>query len=117
MGNALGAGKAALARLAALAAGVSFPFLWVVVAVVLVTPACQRALLGLFSSGADELLLQRMRRLLMLVVVLELFDGGQTGVGAGRPDGQQQQQAGTTAAAVLGMPALAPCCACWTMHV
>lgn len=48
------------------------------------TPACQRALLALFSSRAvDELLLQRMRNLLYLVVVLELVDGAQTGVEGG----------------------------------
>lgn len=79
MGNALGAGKVAAAKLAALAAACSAPFLWAIVALILVLPPSQRLLISLFTSGADELLLQRMRHLLYLVVILELFDGGQTG--------------------------------------
>lgn len=79
MGNALGAGRAAAARLAAAAAAVSAPLLWAVVAVVLVAPPSQRLLISLFTSGADEVLLERMRHLLYLVVLLEFFDGGQTG--------------------------------------
>lgn len=80
VGNALGAGRAAAAKLAALAAAASAPVLWVAVAVILVNPTCQHLLLALFTSKAgDELLLQRMRNLLYLVVVLELFDGAQTG--------------------------------------
>ena len=49
-----------------------------IVAAILTTPATQNLLLGLFTTGADELLLQRMRSLLYLVVLLELFDGAQT---------------------------------------
>jgi MATE family multidrug resistance protein len=78
VGNALGAGSAAAARLAALSAAVMAPLVWVVVAAVLTWPVSQSALLSLFTTGADELLLQRMRSLLYLVVLLELFDGAQT---------------------------------------
>ena len=78
VGNALGGGDAEGARLAALAAALVAPAIWVVVAAVLTWPPSQAALLGLFTTGADELLLQRMRSLLYLVVVLELFDGAQT---------------------------------------
>ena len=80
VGNALGAARAAAGKLAALAAAIAAPLVWLVVAAVLVTPACQRLLLGLFASSVpDELLMQRMRNLLYIVVALELFDGAQTG--------------------------------------
>ena len=57
-GNALGAGDAAGARLAALAAAVVAPLIWLVVATVLVWPVTQGWLLGLFTTGTDQLLLQ-----------------------------------------------------------
>jgi Na+-driven multidrug efflux pump len=76
VGNALGAGSAEGARLAALSAAAVAPLIWVVVAAILVTPLTQNLLLSLFTTGTDELLLQRMRSLLYLVVLLELFDGG-----------------------------------------
>lgn len=78
VGNALGSGSAPRARLAALSAALVAPVIWLAVAAILTTPATQNALLGLFTTGADELLLQRMRSLLYLVVLLELFDGAQT---------------------------------------
>lgn len=78
VGNALGAGLASKARLAALASALVAPAIWCVVAFVLVWPVSQNLLLSLFTTGTDELLLQRMRSLLYLVVALELFDGAQT---------------------------------------
>ncbi|KAL4857142.1 Protein DETOXIFICATION 15 [Chlorella vulgaris] len=78
VGNALGAGSAEGARLAALSAAAVAPLIWVLVAAILVTPLTQNLLLSLFTTGTDELLLQRMRSLLYLVVLLELFDGAQT---------------------------------------
>ena len=78
MGNALGAGRAAAARLAAWSAAACAPLVWVGVAAVLLVPASQRLILSLFTSGEDPVLLQKMRHLLYLVVVLELFDGVQT---------------------------------------
>lgn len=56
-------------------------------AFVLVWPVSQSLLLSLFTTGTDELLLQRMRSLLYLVVLLELFDGAQAR-GAGREIGK-----------------------------
>ena len=94
MGNALGAGSAASARRAALAAAVGTPGTWLVVAVLLGTPATQGALLRLFTDGSDPLLLQRMRHLLYLVVLLELFDGIQT-VLSGIVAGAGRQRHGT----------------------
>ncbi|KAK9815228.1 hypothetical protein WJX72_000308 [[Myrmecia] bisecta] len=78
VGNALGAGQAGQARLAANAAAVSTPLIWAVVAVILIEPHTQALLLSVFTNGQDAELLSRMRRLLYLVVVLELFDGAQT---------------------------------------
>ena len=78
VGNALGAGSARGARLAALAAAVSAPAIWVAVATVLTWPPSQNLLLSFFTTGADPQLLEKMRSLLYLVVVLELFDGAQT---------------------------------------
>lgn len=78
VGNALGAGSAEGARLAALSSALMAPAIWAVVAAVLTWPVTQNLLLSLFTTGADELLLQRMRSLLYLVVLLELFDGAQT---------------------------------------
>jgi MATE family multidrug resistance protein len=79
VGNALGAGQPARAKLAAVAAVLSAPVIWVPVALILGLPPSQRLLIRLFTDGADQLLLQRMRGLLYIVVVLELFDGSQTG--------------------------------------
>lgn len=76
VGNSLGAGSASGARLAALGAALAAPVIWIFVAFVLTWPPSQAALLSLFTNGTDEVLLQRMRSLLYLVVVLELFDGG-----------------------------------------
>eukprot|EP00887_Chlorella_sp_A99_P006737 scaffold3.g6737.t1 len=87
VGNSLGAGRPARARLAALAAMLSAPATWVLVAALLVAPPSQRALLALFTDGTDVLLLARMRSLLGLVVVLELFDGLQARGPRGRRDG------------------------------
>lgn len=78
VGNALGAGKAALARLSALSATAAAPLLWLAIAAVLLIPATQRMLIGLFTSGADEQLVAHMRGLIYIVVVLEFFDGAQT---------------------------------------
>ncbi|PSC71055.1 MATE efflux family isoform A [Micractinium conductrix] len=78
VGNSLGAGSASGARLAALGAALAAPVIWIFVAFVLTWPPSQAALLSLFTNGTDEVLLQRMRSLLYLVVVLELFDGAQT---------------------------------------
>ena len=108
VGNALGAGSPERARLAALSSAVVAPALWVVVAFILTFPPTQNALLGLFTTGTDPLLLSRMRALLYLVVVLELFDGAQTilsGVLAGA--GKQRLGAGVNAVAywVVAVPA------------
>ncbi|KAI7842583.1 hypothetical protein COHA_003687 [Chlorella ohadii] len=78
VGNALGAGREAAARLAALASAIVAPLIWLVVAALLTWPVSQNWLLGLFTTGTDPLLLERMRSLLYLVVLLELFDGAQT---------------------------------------
>lgn len=107
VGNSLGAGRPARARLAALAAMLSAPATWVLVAALLVAPPSQRALLALFTDGTDVLLLARMRSLLGLVVVLELFDGLQTvlsGIVAGA--GKQRHGSAINAVAywVLAVP-------------
>lgn len=77
VGNALGAGSAEGARTAALASALVAPLIWVAVAAILLFPPSQALLLGLFTTGTDPVLLARMRSLLWLVVVLELFDGAQ----------------------------------------
>ncbi|GAB4814513.1 hypothetical protein N2152v2_001559 [Parachlorella kessleri] len=78
VGNALGAGNAALAKLAALAACVSTPLVWMAAAAILLAHPSQHLLISLFTSGEDEMLLRRIRGLLHIVVVLLGFDGAQT---------------------------------------
>lgn len=88
MGNELGAGSAAGARLAMDTAAAAAPALWLAAAAVLGVPPAQRALVGLFTAGGDAALLEQLRRLLMVVLTMLLFDGIQTvlqGVVQARP--------------------------------
>jgi len=62
VGNALGAGREAAARLAALASAVVAPLIWLVVASLLTWPVSQNWLLGLFTTGTDPLLLEVRRQ-------------------------------------------------------
>ena len=62
VGNALGAGREAAARLAALASAIVAPLIWVAVAFLLTWPVSQNWLLGLFTTGADPLLLEVRKR-------------------------------------------------------
>lgn len=62
VGNALGAGREAAARLAALASAIVAPIIWLVVAFLLTWPVSQNWLLGLFTTGTDPLLLQVRRQ-------------------------------------------------------
>ncbi|EFJ50951.1 hypothetical protein VOLCADRAFT_103747 [Volvox carteri f. nagariensis] len=89
VGNALGAGSARAARHAALTALCTAPMLWVGIATLLVEPHTQRLLTLIFTDGHDTSLTYHLRRMLVLVAALELFDGSQvvmTGViqGAGK---------------------------------
>ena len=78
MGNELGAGSAAGARLAMDAAALTAPALWAVGAAVLGAPPAQRALVGLFTTPDDVALLAELRQLLAIVMAMLLFDGLQT---------------------------------------
>ncbi len=62
VGNALGAGREAAARLAALASAIVAPLIWLVVAALLTWPVSQNWLLGLFTTGTDPLLLEVRRQ-------------------------------------------------------
>mgnify|MGYP007061242464 CR=1 FL=1 len=79
VGNALGAGNAPLAKLAALAACISTPVVWAAAATILLAPPSQQLLISLFTSGDDDVLRRRIHGLLHIVVVLLGFDGAQTG--------------------------------------
>ena len=88
VGNELGAGSAAGARLAMDAAALTAPALWLAAAAVLGAPAAQRALVGLFTTPGDVALLAELRQLLAIVMAMLLFDGLQTvlqGVVQARP--------------------------------
>ena len=61
VGNELGAGSAAGARLAMDAAALTAPALWLAAAAVLGAPAAQRALVGLFTTPGDVALLAESR--------------------------------------------------------
>lgn len=78
VGNELGAGSAAGARLAMDAAALTAPALWLAAAAVLGAPAAQRALVGLFTTPGDVALLAELRQLLAIVMAMLLFDGLQT---------------------------------------
>lgn len=79
MGNGLGAGSAALAKLSAKAAAATVPLIWVVLASLLLVPASQRFVIGVFTSETDPGLLRTMHHLLNLLSLLLLFDGAQFG--------------------------------------
>ena len=78
VGNELGAGSAAGARLAMDAAALTAPALWLAAAAVLGAPPAQRALVGLFTTPGDVALLAELRQLLAIVMAMLLFDGLQT---------------------------------------
>ena len=80
MGNGLGAGSAAAAKLSATAAVVSIPPLWAAVATALLVPRSQLAVISFFTGGSVEPeLLGHMRHLLRLLAVLLLCDMFQAG--------------------------------------
>lgn len=89
VGNALGAGSAKRARISAWTALSTAPVMWVAIAALLLEPHTQRLLCLVFTDGSDPVLMYHLRRMLLLVAALELFDGSQvimTGViqGAGK---------------------------------
>ncbi|GIL46835.1 hypothetical protein Vafri_3721 [Volvox africanus] len=89
VGNALGAGSARSARHAALTSLCTAPVIWVGIATLLIEPHTQLLLTQIFTDGHDASLMYHLRRMLVLVAALELFDGSQvvmTGViqGAGK---------------------------------
>ncbi|KAG2453546.1 hypothetical protein HYH02_001765 [Chlamydomonas schloesseri] len=89
VGNALGSGSGRAARHAALTSLCAAPAMWVIVATLLIEPHSQHALALIFTDGSDPALMGHLRRMLVLVAALELFDGSQvvmTGViqGAGK---------------------------------
>ncbi|KAG2439264.1 hypothetical protein HXX76_004625 [Chlamydomonas incerta] len=89
VGNALGSGSASAARNAALTSLFAAPAMWMIVATLLIEPHSQHALALIFTDGSDPALMGHLRRMLVLVAALELFDGSQvvmTGViqGAGK---------------------------------
>lgn len=80
VGIALAAGNHRAAQLAALAAAGSAPAVWVLLALSLVLPWPQAALISAFTSrDADLELLQHLHNLLRLLVALLLFDVPQAG--------------------------------------
>ncbi|KAL4440431.1 hypothetical protein ABPG75_003432 [Micractinium tetrahymenae] len=85
--------RAALAKRAALAAAITVPSFWSVFALVLVVPASQRAVIGLFTAEGDGELLAKMQHLLCLLAVMLLFDMSQ-GVMSGVACGAGKQTKG-----------------------
>ncbi|GFH20514.1 multidrug and toxic compound extrusion protein, partial [Haematococcus lacustris] len=59
VGNALGAGDARQAKVAALASVLGAPLLWLLVALVLLEPHSQAALIALFTDGSEPNLVPR----------------------------------------------------------
>ncbi|KAL4431763.1 hypothetical protein ABPG77_002979 [Micractinium sp. CCAP 211/92] len=108
VGNGLGAGSAALAKRAALAAAITVPSFWSVFALVLTVPASQRAVIGLFTNESDGELLGKMQHLLRLLAVMLLFDMSQ-GVMSGVACGAGKQTKGFSINALahwgFGLPA------------
>lgn len=81
VGNELGAGRPRAARTAAAAGITVSPILWAVIAVILAEPHLQRIVLLLYLDGSDPVLWRTLSRLLLIVAVVELFDGLQTTLG------------------------------------
>ncbi|KAG2492272.1 hypothetical protein HYH03_009512 [Edaphochlamys debaryana] len=78
VGNLLGAGDGAGARTAALASSLVGPLIWGLTASWLLEPHFQSAVISVFTSSTDPLLLGMLRPLLQLVAAVCLFDGTQT---------------------------------------
>ncbi|EIE27606.1 MATE efflux family protein [Coccomyxa subellipsoidea C-169] len=93
VGNELGAGRPRAARTAAAAGVTVTPLLWAVIAVILAEPHLQRLVLLLYLDGSDPVLWRSLSRLLLIVAVVELFDGLQTTLG-GVVQGSGKQQRG-----------------------
>ncbi len=81
VGNELGAGRPRAARTAAAAGVTVTPLLWAMIAVILSEPHLQRLVLLLYLDGSDPVLWRSLSRLLLIVAVVELFDGLQTTLG------------------------------------
>ncbi len=81
MGNELGGARPKAARLVVTSALTITPLLWAVIALLLVEPHAQAALLSLYLDGSDAVLWQRLRELLLIVAVIEFFDSLQTVLG------------------------------------
>lgn len=80
VGNGLGAGSAAQAKLSALASAATVPPLWAALAVVLLVPRSQVAVISIFTSDtSDPVLMGHMQHLLSLLAVLLLCDMSQCG--------------------------------------
>lgn len=81
VGNELGAGRPRAARTAVAAGMTVSPILWAVIAVILAEPHLQRIVMLLYLDGSDPVLWRTLSRLLLIVAVVELFDGLQTTLG------------------------------------
>ncbi|KAK9917743.1 hypothetical protein WJX75_007734 [Coccomyxa subellipsoidea] len=107
VGNELGAGRPHAARTAAAAGMTVSPILWAVIAVILAEPHLQRIVLLLYLDGSDPVLWRTLSRLLLIVAVVELFDGLQTTLG-GVVQGSGKQQRGAlinvVAFYIFGLP-------------
>eukprot|EP00198_Chlamydomonas_reinhardtii_P003377 XP_001692713.1 integral membrane protein [Chlamydomonas reinhardtii] len=78
VGNFLGAGDGRGARTAALASALMGPLLWAAPAVLLLEPHCRMAVISVFTSSQDPVLLGLLQRLMLLVAAVNFFDGCQT---------------------------------------
>lgn len=79
VGNGLGTGSGAMARLSARAAATLVPLIWLPLALLLALPASQDFLIACFAKDPEAALVRATRHLLWMQAGQLAFDGSQLG--------------------------------------